>query len=384
MKFEEYFDDMSEEEVYKFNKEWGIIGDCRCSKIHLKKHIRPYLFEREIFKRSITDEQYDKFIGKKTQEYLKYKVLDYELPDSKTEKYLKDKYILFGDEIPEDFAEIILKYVKDISIFTIEDEPIDVKATIFLKFILMVNHASKNNLEINEMFKRVNAEEGIINRRIINEYLHIRKLLTDNKRYIDDKKFHAWINEKFNVMQDFYYFITVQFNIKNIFDFFKIIIKVFNSSDEWIVTEELENIFEKYKREMKIGIELGLILLKRFEDKSYIKLSPEGWFLATGKSPNMWNKKEILITPLKEVFIPYNFDPFVIQVFDYLGKSNLGKNNKPALYNNDYLIVCDISEVNEDNNIFKVEELTKLIKEYCEDIPDIICDEIIRKVMSRI
>ncbi len=383
MKFEEYYDRMSMEEVGELNKIWRISGgDCNINKKeYLRRPVMKFFFENAYFRKAITGEIEDIFIGEKPKEYLKYKVLGLDLPYNDAKVYLKDHYILFEDVIPDDFQEIILEYVRlkayvDLkTIKIINNKPVDVKSTLFLKLILMINFVYKNKLDVQKMFKVVDVENGLINRGYFINYLQTRHLLTNDGRYIDGTKLYKWINNRVKSMIDFYKYIILQLNTKEIFDFFDIIIKLFEDSSVWIRVEEFIEIFYKYEKEVKVGIELGLILLTKYEEEIYIKLSPEALYMITGERPKQWNNREILVTPLKEVFIPYNFDPFVIQIIDCFGEKKIDNKNF-IKYRDDYFIIVDINKAHEVECGFKFTEFVRYIEKYCSDIPDIVSNEV--------
>lgn len=378
MKFKEYYEKMGPDDIERLNSEWGFIESTVRSKTYLEDNALKSWIKNEGFRKAIIDEEFDKFIGKKAREYLKYKVLGYDLFDYEIEQCLRKKYIIVENEILDDLVIIMIEYIRSLSMTIIDDEPVEVILTPFLQLILMVNYVYSNNLEIDNMFERANIEGGIISRETFIEYLSIRQLLTYDKKYINADKLPKWINDKTKSVQDFYKFITVQINAKGIFDFFNIIIKAFNNSDDWVAIKEFEKIFKEFEKEVDTGIRLGLIILKEYEKKLYMQFSPEGWFLAMGKRPNLWNKKEILITPLKEVFIPFNFDPFVIQKFDYFDCSSTDENSRTKVYCDDYFIVSKICETRRTNELMDVTELSRYIEELCEDIPDVVRYEIIR------
>ncbi len=208
------------------------------------------------------------------------------------------------------------------------------------------------------------ARNYLIDQKTFIDYLAMRQLLTDDKKYINTTELSKWISRESESIRDFYKFITTKINVKGIFDFFNMIVKAFNNSDGWIPIKEFEKIFKKYKKEVRTGVRLGLILLKKYEKKMYMQFSPEGWFLATGEKPEFWNKKAVLMTSLNEVFIPFNFDPFVIQKFNYF--DSIEKDNKTKIYSDDYFIVSKISEAKGVGGLLKFTELERNIDKYCE------------------
>ena len=382
MKFEEHYKSLNTDEANKLKNVWEIFDIPNLSKNFLKNYIMSNLFDKGNLRKVITGENKDKFIGEKSQEYLIYKALGYEFSGYDLEKrILRNKFILFNEDIPDEIEEIVFKDLINKFIYDIEGEPIEVEATPFLKFMLMINFVSKNNLEINEIFKRINVEKGYLNRKIVLEYLQIRNLLTEDRKYIDTNRYNLWIGENITAIEDFYNFILNQLNIKRIFDVINVIAKIHGADkkEKWVSLNEIERIINEYEKEVEIAIDLGIILNKKFANKEFIKLSPETWYLVTGERPNVWCNKGIILTPLYEVFIPYNFDPFIIQVFDYLGRQSLEKDKKTILYNDDYFIISDISEINKSDNNLPASKLIEYIKKYCEDIPDIVCEEIIQE-----
>lgn len=377
MRFSEHFERMDLDCVNKLNKAWRLIDTDTESKVYFEDHVLNPWLKNGQFQKALTCEEHDKFIGQKVREYLKYRILGFQIFDPKIEQELREKCIIVQNEVLDDFAEMMIKYVKSKAIVTIEDEPTEVISTPFLKLILMINYVYCNKLEFDEIFKRVDVESGLISKEDFKNYLNIRQILTDNKKVIDTTKLSEWITNETESIQDFYKFIMIQINGKDIPIFLNLIIKTFNNSDDWILIEEFEKIFKKFEKEVQMGIQLGLVIIKEYKEKTYMQLSPEGWFLATGTRPTLWDKKEVLLTPLKEVFVPFNFDPFVIQKLDYFDCSNTGKKGKIKIYRDDYFIVSKISVTQGIRDLVKITELARCIKKYCVDIPDVVRDDFI-------
>ncbi|MCC5910651.1 MAG: hypothetical protein JJT76_09470 [Clostridiaceae bacterium] len=380
MKFEDYYDQMSVVEVQKLNRVWKIISSRESEKLKGKSYMKSaaidLLLKRGYFDKALKGRVEGILIGDKDREYLKYKALGLDLPYGEVKKHLREYFILFEEDIPDDYAEVILKHIKSEADLMASDEAVNVQPTPFLKLILMLNHVYKNKLEIQEMFKVVDTEKGLVNRRHIDYYLQTRQLITNDERYIDADKLYKWIDNKNESLLDFYQFLTIQLNAKGIFDFFNMIIKILEDSDKWISINDVKKVFCQFKKAVEVGIELGLIYEIVYNNQKYIKLSPEVWYMIMGKRPSYWNREEILVTPLKEVFIPYNFDPFVIQLIDYFNVTK-SKSNSPIKYFDDYFIVSNIGKMPGGEEKFKFIEMTKYIEEYCACIPDIVKNEVL-------
>jgi len=227
------------------------------------------------------------------------------------------------------------------------------------------------------MFDIVDIEKGLINRKHFINYLQVRNLIAGDRKEININNWSKWINNKDKSVMDFYRFMAVQLNVKEIFDFLNMIIKASKNSQQWISANRLSRIFDKFAKEIEVGAEIGLIVTKKYNKETYVKLSPEAWYMVTGKTPEQWGKKEIFVTPLKEVFIPYDFNPFIIQAVDRFGEIKTDDRKKPIKYCADYFIISCITRSHETNNKAELLEMIEYIKAYCEDIPDIFRNEIL-------
>lgn len=211
MEFKVYYDKMTLDEVNRFNREWRLLDANIENKSFFEKNVlNSWLKKDGGFKKALTAETHDKYIGDKTRDYLKYKVLGYSKFDRDIEQDLITKYIIIGNEIPDDFVSMMLEYVRSLATTLINDEPIKVISTPFLKLLL------------------------------------------------------------------------------------------------------------------------------------------------------------------KEVFIPFNLNPLIIQKFDYFGYINAEKDNKKIVFCEDYFMFSKLPEIKEIEDLTQITELAGYIKEYCEDIPDLI------------
>jgi hypothetical protein len=164
-----------------------------------------------------------------------------------------------------------------------------------------------------------------------------------------------------------------------------------------ISTKDAGFILCEYKEEIEGLINMGLILKVIKENIVYIQLAPETWYMTTGQRPAEWLEENIIITPDFEVFIPYYFNPIVVDMFSCYGKlknsviekqmlkssktknksrKRESKKNKYRYYISidDYFLVFDIEESKKiESKVYTYSNFYEALK--C-NMPDIVRDEL--------
>jgi hypothetical protein len=165
--------------------------------------------------------------------------------------------------------------------------------------------------------------------------------------------------------------------------------------------DKLPEIKSKFKQEFLNLIKLGLITEVHLDTEKYTDrelyteienytdtekkmnienlklyiLSPESWYMLSGQKPAQWIDSVIYANPDYEVFVPYNYNPFEVQIIDfYNGKEELK-------YDDDYFIISTINDYHKfKNNIFHPEDLLQSIKNNCDNIPDLYEYELFKEI----
>lgn len=366
---------LDEEEVKNIGVEWECCpSDGKLDKSTYIKMIHEHFILKDFFKKEFLRYSKDSLIQEIDRELLKHSILGIDIDNIKPKEKLNKLGIMYGTIIPNEFQKTILEILRNESLEIVDDVSLEVRYSPFLKIILILNYLSKGTYKETEMFKCINLEGDKFNKNHIINYLKIRKLIEKQEEYIlvNKEKLKEWINQGNNSISDFYNYVFKILNIDSIRDVLNKIYGIYENSEQWLDLNAINVIKNKFKNEIDTAEELGMIFLfKSSYNKEYIKLSSEIWHLISSEKPWQWEQKEILITPFSQVFVPYNFDPFVLQIIDYFGEIKKDKKGKVVQYNSDYFIIADISKSKEvEVNIFHYNQLIKLLQDYIENIPD--------------
>ena len=191
---------------------------------------------------------------------------------------------------------------------------------------------------------------------LISEKLVVRE---NKKLYFNENVFSQWkLEESHERLKRFY---SYQKDSNNIFEYLSHIGKLQERSEEWVRLNYLPPITLGPEKTQT----LGLAKYVTFNGKSYIQLTPEGWFLIKGEAPVEWLVNNFIVTADFELFIPHNSNPFLFLSFYPFC----------TLKQNNFFIVYDMNIF--DDNLFASHEkkyryLYNMLKKRSRYIPEVV------------
>lgn len=218
-------------------------------------------------------------------------------------------------EIPDDLKKKFIEQWRPGLVIKLENYPIEVKLSMFLKLFLLIQYIEKGILNTAEDILNSNiASDEIL--RILMDYLKSIKIISidsDDSVALNDYVLKLWRKSSKKIMGEFYefYFLNKNMSLNLVFKTLKL---VQEDSEEWINLNNCKFIVEAFEDEISDLKSIGIISYVRDDSSEYIQLSPEFWFLLTEQQPQIWNIQNVIITPDFELFIPYYFDPFIIDM----------------------------------------------------------------------
>jgi hypothetical protein len=336
------------------------------------------------------------------KEYLKLVVLDLHDNNKRIESNLEKIGIMHNSIIHDEIRDIILDHIRDELVQEVDFQQckLKVEPSLFLKLLLLINRILKIPNNSYKAFELIDFkyDNGIISNDKILKYLLTRKLASqrgNDSLIIREENYKKWLSKKTDSIEDFYKYIFSSWDI------LKAIQSIMPNSKAIFKIDKLPEIKSKFKQEFLNLIKLGLITEVHLDTEKYTDrelyteienytdtekkmnienlklyiLSPESWYMLSGQKPAQWIDSVIYANPDYEVFVPYNYNPFEVQIIDfYNGKEELK-------YDDDYFIISTINDYHKfKNNIFHPEDLLQSIKNNCDNIPDLYEYELFKEI----
>ncbi|MEI4802945.1 hypothetical protein WAZ07_16830 [Bacillus sp. FJAT-51639] len=127
----------------------------------------------------------------------------------------------------------------------------------------------------------------------------------DSKYSLDEEGLLVWKRrDMFTSLKRFYQKLSPNFSVSCL----QSVGQYQQDPEEWIDL----NILSFENTGYRFAIQYGLIEQIEKESRNFARLTPEGWCLAKGISHPSWNENSLIISAGFELFVPYNFDPFLI------------------------------------------------------------------------
>jgi hypothetical protein len=288
------------------------------------------------------------------------------------ERQLKPYGLIYDGNIPSDIALILKKkwmsyYVQR---FPRKLDPITPSA--FLKLVLLLGMVQKEGTirlnkgnrrsyesQLQKLNKRLYLDEEDAFIPYVIDYLKQINLIHwhKEKRIVPmTENIKKWFAEnKTENIKQFYGWLKYRVYAPEILNLIKELGMNQEDQDVWINTDFFD---KELLHSANVGSQLGLVRLIRYRQKTYIQLTPEGWFLAKEDIPPSWKSRDLLLSADFELFIPYNYDPFFIAEVHSFGE----------LRSNEYFVVFDIDPM---NKVHKGDFFDQ-IKNVCRYIPDVV------------
>lgn len=257
---------------------------------------------------------------------------------------LKKKGLIYnGKQVPDD-VKIILQECLYPKIRKQINKKWEIRQTPFLNLIILAGLLQRDEISVTKTKKnvlRINIRE---NKKAYQFFEQDRlKLLIqcletqgvvhweEARLCVDHIKLITWIKkDNQNKFQLLYGWLNSKFS--KVFNLMSALSKVQVELEDWINMD----IFIDISLSKDSLENFGLISITKIEDHYYARLTPEGWYYTKGVYPDYWYNQIVLISADFEVFVPYNFDPNLINLLEKYG----------ILKDNDYFLVYDIDPAN--------------------------------------
>lgn len=304
-------------------------------------------------------------IGEKTVNDLLLYVHTKKPLNNEQTKTLKMFGIIIHKELPNDLSDRLWVWSRNKYVKTFPFKPEHVHHSFFLKFILALFYFVKVR-EIKLTHRKNNK-----NVRTFSEYLFMDKVTfwavinalvqsglvqkTKDIYSINESNYLRWRKESIDhCLGKFYRYHGGE----KVFTFVQKIAQYQLEPNEWVDMIVISGTSIEYEQ----ARQLGLIQVLNDNGKTYVQLTPEGWYLTKKEYHPLWNEKSLLVSAAFEVFVPYHYEPFVL--FEILQICTLKDSN--------YFLVFDIELVNDKKNQKAVSDFYNTLMAKSTTIPDVV------------
>lgn len=290
-----------------------------------------------------------------------------EKPLKEEQVNILSKYGLIVNQIlPRDLKERLQNWSRSNFVKEFPDRKESVHHTHFLKMVFVlcyferrseiklnwnrkndknVRIASEEIRVIKENFKKLVGY--LVDCGIVNKSNHVYKL--------NHQVYRKWRQEPIDTsLFNFYTDVADQ----RVFELMSKISRYQREPHEWVDTRVITDTSLEYD----LTKQLGLIYVHKENDRLFVQLSPEGWYLIKKQFHPLWNEKLLIISADYEVFIPFYYEPFIL--FDLLPFCEIEDSS--------YFIVLRINNVEEKRKSDDLVFFYETIKSRASHIPDVV------------
>lgn len=290
-----------------------------------------------------------------------------EKPLKEEQVNILSKYGMIVNQIlPSDLKERLQNWSRSYFIKEFPDRKESVHHTQFLKMVFVLcyferrieiklnwNRKKDKNVRIASEETRVNKEDF---KKMVGYLVDCGILNKSNQVYrLNHQVYRKWRQEPIDTnLFNFYTDVADQ----RVFELMSKISRYQRKPHEWVDTRVIKDISLEYD----LTKQLGLIYVHKENGKSFVQLSPEGWYLIKKQFHPLWNDKLLIISADYEVFIPFNYEPFIL--FDLLPFCEIEDSS--------YFIVLRINNVDEKSKSDNLLFFYETIKARTSHIPDVV------------
>ncbi|WP_371017745.1 hypothetical protein [Pseudalkalibacillus sp. JSM 102089] len=226
-----------------------------------------------------------------------------------------DYGILVEGELPDDLKDSLIQWSRSMFVKTFSSISEGTNQSFFLKCVLLLNYFEREqNVKLtqgkNDRNVRLLTEELLMDKetvwKVINTLVNyglIQK--TKNLYELNVYAYTKWKKQTMDkVLKRFY---EKQVGSRGIL-FLQKISKYQQTPDEWVDMTVISDTAMEFDQTRQ----LGLIQVHRESGKTYVQLMPEGWYLTKEQVHPLWNQEALLVSASFEIFVPYNYDPFIL------------------------------------------------------------------------
>ncbi len=271
--------------------------------------------------------------------------------------------LLYNNAMPDDLQLLVRDNLRSIVLKNLKNEPDSYLHSTFLKLVLLLNHfhhqekslknTKNNRYKIFDMLKI----EHSIGEKIIT-YLYDKSLLIGKEFLcLNDISYKQWHETpQLERHRDFYQSILPSSRLKNYWIFFRELAEAQGDNFEFWIPSYV--FLDSSLGAQKALTSLGLLRIKEDNGNHYIQLTPEGWYLMAQKYPTYWQNKQLILSADFEIFVPSDFDPFIIEIIM----------NNSTLRDIDFLLIFDFPT--DETNLIK--KFRQILLDNAVHIPDIV------------
>ncbi|HEF5063586.1 TPA: hypothetical protein SAQ65_002576 [Bacillus cereus] len=287
----------------------------------------------------------------------------------------KEELMRFGlvinNDTPSDIKELIQVAGRSYVIKVFSDERIKIVHTPFLKCMLLLSHIIKlGNFECKQSKKDRFVREATqslffedTDRMWIYEFLtyFVRTGIlhkTEKMYSVAEDELIVWKKRDIvTTLKRFYKQLNHQFSLSCL----QSIGQYQKQPEEWIDM----GIIDFKNMGYRLALQYGLIEYIEISGRTFVRLTPEGWCLAKGESHPSWNIQNFIVSAGFELFIPYNYDPFVMLEIAATFQ----------LKDNQFFLVYDLMPLQDKTKIIElknIQQISYIIMNKSPYIPDVV------------
>ncbi|MEH6949411.1 hypothetical protein V7068_20565 [Bacillus sp. JJ634] len=235
--------------------------------------------------------------------------------DVHQKKELSDYGILVEGELPEDFKRRICQWSRLNYVTTFPSKSEEVVHGFLLNVLLVLLYfdrmksikltRKKNNSNFSKLLKELCMDNEIAWEQI--NILVKTGLISKTKDLyeLNSTAFTKWKNDQISRQLMTIYKTKLG---EREWLFLQKVSDYQNQPNEWVDMTVISNTSIEYNQVKQ----LGLIWVHKDQEKTYVQLTPESWFLTKKEFHPLWTGETILVSASFEVFVPYHYDPFVL------------------------------------------------------------------------
>lgn len=227
-----------------------------------------------------------------------------------------------NDIIPDEIKNILFTKWREGFIKSINDPIFKVIPSAFLRLTMILRVIEGGYIERYEELINLKFSDEFSTKELV-EYLISSDIITlKSEDTIQVQNFNLKVmrNDKLSFMKDFYDKLILK-NNPVLCELLSLILTIQENHSNWVSLKDCGSISYKFANDIELLIDLGCLLHTEENNENFVQLAPDMWYILTGKHHKLWELDGVIITPDFEVFIPYFFDPLVIDMLNHYGDS---------------------------------------------------------------
>ncbi|GAB6259327.1 hypothetical protein [Peribacillus sp. N1] len=284
--------------------------------------------------------------------------------DIRQKKELSDYGMIVEGELPEDFKRRICQWSRSMYVNTFPSKSEEVVHSFLLNFLLVLLYFER--MKSIKLTRRKNDRNfsNLLKELCMNNETAWEQINTLVKTGLISKKkdLYELNSTAFTTLKN----DQISRQLMTVYDtqlrnrewvFLQKISGYQKQPNEWVDMTVISNTSIEYNQVKQ----LGLIRVHKDQEKTYVQLTPESWFLTKKEFHPLWTEEMILVSASFEVFVPYHYEPFVLfELVPYC-----------SLKDSDYFLVFNI-ELDRVKKNEKAQEFYQTLVAMTSNIPDVV------------